>query len=172
MTAPLYSVDLNKLRCATLPPNLLIDFDTLYPINHQFQPGGPVAANQYLSSFYMTESRVTANTSLNQKKAAEVVVGFHPIWRGAISAWNKFTKQLWKPSLKRVTKRNLGFFINRLHWHCHFMQKFESECRMEFENLNKGFDEIRNQTNHELVTAWETGATGYPLIDACVNCVK
>jgi deoxyribodipyrimidine photo-lyase len=38
--------------------------------------------------------------------------------------------------------------------------------------LNKGFDEIRNQTNVKLVTAWEIGRTGYPLIDACINCVK
>jgi deoxyribodipyrimidine photo-lyase len=85
-------------------------------------------------------------------------------------------KQVYQATLEAITKtddkRNLGFFINRLHWHCHFIQKFESECRIEFENLNKGFDEIRNQTNVKLVTAWEIGRTGYPLIDACINCVK
>ncbi|MFM8739022.1 MAG: FAD-binding domain-containing protein, partial [Cytophagales bacterium] len=69
-------------------------------------------------------------------------------------------------------KKSLRFFIHRLHWHCHFIQKFESECRMEFENLNLGFDEIRTEIDKKLVDAWENGQAGYPLIDACINCVK
>jgi deoxyribodipyrimidine photo-lyase len=33
-------------------------------------------------------------------------------------------------------------FVSRLHWHCHFMQKFEDECRMEFENVNRAYDTL------------------------------
>lgn len=43
---------------------------------------------------------------------------------------------------------------------------------MEFENLNKGFDSLRTEIDKKLVDGWENGQTGYPLIDACINCVK
>jgi deoxyribodipyrimidine photo-lyase len=36
-------------------------------------------------------------------------------------------------------------FVSRLHWHCHFMQKFEDECRMEFENVNRAYDTLESQ---------------------------
>jgi len=42
---------------------------------------------------------------------------------------------------------------------------------MELENLNKGFDHIRTEENIALTTAWKTANTGYPLVDACMNCV-
>jgi deoxyribodipyrimidine photo-lyase len=91
-------------------------------------------------------------------------------------AWGNLSmKQVYQATLQAIIetgdKRNLGFFINRLHWHCHFIQKFESECRMEFENLNKGFDHIRTEIDEEKIKAWESGQTGYPLIDACMRCV-
>ena len=41
--------------------------------------------------------------------------------------------------------RALANFISRLHWHCHFMQKFEDECRMEFEPVNKAFNTLSKQ---------------------------
>jgi len=31
-------------------------------------------------------------------------------------------------------------FESRLHWHCHFIQKLESEPQIEFRNVNHGFD--------------------------------
>jgi hypothetical protein len=42
------------------------------------------------------------------------------------------------PSLKRPLEN----FSSRLRWHCHFIQKFESEDRIEFENLNRGYDDL------------------------------
>lgn len=37
-------------------------------------------------------------------------------------------------------RRQLAAFASRLRWHCHFIQKFEIEDRMEFENVNRAFD--------------------------------
>jgi deoxyribodipyrimidine photo-lyase len=68
-------------------------------------------------------------------------------------------------------KRALSNFISRLHWHCHFMQKFEDECRMEFENVNRAYDVILKPKNNEYIKAWQTGQTGVPLIDACMRCL-
>jgi len=62
-------------------------------------------------------------------------------------------------------------FISRLHWHCHFIQKFESECRIETENFNRGFNAIRQEFNPDFFERWKAGQTGYPLVDACMRCV-
>ena len=29
--------------------------------------------------------------------------------------------------------------LSRLHWHCHFIQKFDNEHRMEWEPINRGY---------------------------------
>jgi deoxyribodipyrimidine photo-lyase len=68
-------------------------------------------------------------------------------------------------------KRSLSNFISRLHWHCHFIQKFEDECRMENENLNKAYDTIQKPRNQEYIDAWQNGQTGVPIVDACMRCV-
>lgn len=63
-------------------------------------------------------------------------------------------------------------FMSRLHWHCHFIQKFEMECRYETECINRGYEELMPPVNSELVNAWKSGLTGYPLVDACMRCLK
>ncbi|TYP94043.1 deoxyribodipyrimidine photo-lyase family protein (cryptochrome) [Fodinibius salinus] len=66
----------------------------------------------------------------------------------------------------------LRSFGSRLKWHCHFIQKFEAEPRIEFENLNRGYNDIRTERNEEFIEAWEAGETGFPLVDACMRAVK
>jgi len=66
-------------------------------------------------------------------------------------------------------KRGLNNFLSRLHWHCHFIQKLETEPEIEFLNMNKGFNGLREEdwsaTRFErLINA----QTGWPLVDACV----
>jgi deoxyribodipyrimidine photo-lyase len=80
----------------------------------------------------------------------------------------RYTRQHYE---KASNKRALSNFISRLHWHCHFIQKFEDECRMEFENVNKGYDDIIKPKNQPFIDAWEQGKTGVPLVDACMRCL-
>jgi deoxyribodipyrimidine photo-lyase len=77
-----------------------------------------------------------------------------------------------EPSERWSVTTNMRAFQSRLHWHCHFIQKFESECRIEFENFNREFDVLRNEWNEELYQAWEQGNTGFPLLDASMRCVR
>ena len=68
-------------------------------------------------------------------------------------------------------------FESRLHWHCHFMQKLESEPALEYENLHPAFNGFRDHTyaSDELqtrLTAWKTGQTGWPLVDACMAMLR
>lgn len=65
---------------------------------------------------------------------------------------------------------SMSSFHGRLRWHCHFIQKLEDEPRIEFENMNRGFDGLREQEfNEEYLEAWKLGETGYPMVDACMR---
>lgn len=70
-----------------------------------------------------------------------------------------------------LSKKNILQFQSRLKWHCHFIQKFEMQMSMEFENINPAFDAVRNKMNKDFFKAWKKGMTGYPLVDACMRCV-
>ena len=63
----------------------------------------------------------------------------------------------------------LKAFLSRLHWHCHFIQKLESEPELEFRNLHRGYDGLREADWHpDHFAAFTAGRTGWPLVDACV----
>jgi deoxyribodipyrimidine photo-lyase len=65
---------------------------------------------------------------------------------------------------------SLSSFRSRLSWHCHFMQKLEDEPELEFRNLCKAYDGLREDCfSQELFEAWCQGQTGYPMIDACMR---
>ncbi len=68
--------------------------------------------------------------------------------------------------------RSLSAFSGRLRWHCHFIQKLEDEPRIEFENMSRAYDGLReNEFDPNRFAAWCTGQTGYPLVDACMRCL-
>ena len=64
----------------------------------------------------------------------------------------------------------LKSFEGRLHWHCHFIQKFEDEPRLEFINMHRGYDGLREKDfNRAHYDAWAAGMTGVPMVDACMR---
>lgn len=66
--------------------------------------------------------------------------------------------------------RALAAFEGRLHWHCHFIQKFETEPRIEFENMQRAMDGLRPaQADAAKLQAWASGQTGWPFVDACMR---
>ena len=73
---------------------------------------------------------------------------------------------------KKKNLRSINAIISRLHWHCHFIQKFEVDCTYETEFINKGFETLKRNTNSQYIKAWENGLTGYPLVDASIRAVK
>ncbi len=66
--------------------------------------------------------------------------------------------------------KSLRAFQSRLSWHCHFMQKLEDEPSIEFENMSKVYDGLReHEFNQNRFDAWCEGQTGYPMVDACMR---
>ncbi len=74
--------------------------------------------------------------------------------------------------LDPVWKKSLWAFENRLWWHCHFIQKLETEPEIEFRNVNRAFDGMREiDFNESYFQAWCRGETGVPMIDAAMRCL-
>jgi deoxyribodipyrimidine photo-lyase len=66
--------------------------------------------------------------------------------------------------------RALAAFEGRLHWHCHFIQKLESEPRMEFEDLQRATATLRPEApDPARLQGWTEGRTGWPFVDACMR---
>jgi deoxyribodipyrimidine photo-lyase len=67
----------------------------------------------------------------------------------------------------------LDSFQGRLRWHCHFMQKLESEPEIEFENMSHIYDGMReNEFDEAKFLRFRSGQTGYPMIDACMRALR
>lgn len=78
--------------------------------------------------------------------------------------------QLQRQSQDERSRQGLAAVFSRLRWHCHFMQKLEDEPRIEFFNMHRGYDGMREMDfNPGYFRAWQQGQTGYPLIDACMR---
>ena len=66
-------------------------------------------------------------------------------------------------------RAGLTGFLSRLHWHCHFIQKLESEPAIEWRNMHRGYDGLREQDfNLDYFEALKNARTGWPMVDACV----
>ena len=67
-------------------------------------------------------------------------------------------------------RKGLKAFTSRLAWHCHFIQKLESEPAIEWRNMHRGYDDLReHEFDPRLFEALKEARTGWPLVDACVR---
>lgn len=70
-------------------------------------------------------------------------------------------------------RRGLQSFVSRLYWHCHFIQKLEDEPEIEWCNMHRGYDGLReHQWSSERFDALVSGRTGWPLVDACIAMLR
>jgi deoxyribodipyrimidine photo-lyase len=73
----------------------------------------------------------------------------------------------------RAWRASLISFMERQHWHCHFIQKLEDEPRLEFENLHRAYDGVRPDIVDPVrLSAWTNGETGFPFLDACMRALN
>lgn len=139
--------------------------------NKTFQPGGILNAKRYMDSFYDVRHRTYSLHISKPEAARKSCSRLSPY----LAYGNLSIRQVYQEAL-RVKKqggnaRSLANFISRLHWHCHFIQKFETECRMEFLPVNAAFERLGKVKNEVFIAAWQGGKTGIPLVDACMRSV-
>jgi deoxyribodipyrimidine photo-lyase len=71
----------------------------------------------------------------------------------------------------RAFVASITSFVARLHWHCHFIQKLESQADIETHNLHPSYNDLRPITaaHSDMSQAWIDGQTGFPFVDACMR---
>ena len=139
--------------------------------NKNFQQGGEQLAWRYLDSFvkerHVNYSKHISKPSLSRKGCSRLSP-YLTYGNISMRMVYQYTNQHYETS---PNKRAMLNFVSRLHWHCHFIQKFEDECRMEFENVNRAYDVLVKPKNETFIKAWQEGKTGVPIVDACLRCV-
>ncbi|MCA6423858.1 MAG: deoxyribodipyrimidine photo-lyase [Flavobacterium sp.] len=170
-------IEIKSLKIETLNENY---YDTLKgenlsneitTRNNNFQQGGENFAWRYLDSFvkerYVNYSKHISKPNLSRKGCSRLspYLSYGNISMRMIY---QYTNQHYEQA---SNKRAVLNFVSRLHWHCHFIQKFEDECRMEFHNINAAFDSIVKPKNERYIKAWQEGKTGVPIVDACMRCL-
>ena len=137
-----------------------------------YQPAGEKNSWRYLHSFTQKRGR---NYFKHISKPAESRIACSRL--SPYIAWGNISiKQAYHfvhnhpnyPTHKRAYKA----FLTRLQWHCHFIQKFEVECRYETDCINRGYEQIERSKDPEFLLSWQEGKTGYPLVDACMRCLN
>ncbi len=113
---------------------------------------------------YESCSRLSTHLAYGTLSIREVVQA-NRVRRGEVKA---------QPATVRGTWANaLAAFEGRLHWHCHFIQKLESEPRIEFENLHRACDGLREEEfDAARFEAWCRAETGFPFVDACMRALE
>ncbi len=179
MSAPQANPDLELLQAAPLDINgqaarlLLRRAPAAWTTPDQnFQTGGPSAAGQWLDSFFAGRGE-RYHLSLSKPVDSRE----HCSRLSPYLAWGNLSiRQVYQALDTRRRghgwNRAMSAFNSRLHWHCHFIQKFEMECRMEFDDLNRGYQTMPRPAQPQLQAAWREGRTGYPLIDASMRCLQ
>ena len=143
------------------------------------QPGGRQAAEQALHSFleqrgeryHLEMSSPRTAPSSCSRLSAHMAWGTLSIREALQATRHKRARIKQKPPAQRGTwGRALAAFEGRLHWHCHFMQKLESEPRFEFENMQRATSGLRDpHCDAVRLLAWQSGTTGWPMVDACMR---
>lgn len=177
LSKPLEDPQLEKLKPFKIFEGVLNSFSanqflSQINFNHQMQKGGEKEAYKVLESF-LAERHIGYIKNISRPLESQI----HCSRLSPYLAWGNLsirqveqkTNEAYK---KSPSKRDLLAFKSRIAWHCHFIQKLETEPEYEFKNVNSAYDNIRTEWNENFFKAWKDGLTGYPLVDACMRCVK
>lgn len=175
MSRNIQPIDLSKLQSEQSCLHDINAFsDTDKQTNAHFQYGGETSAMAILKDF-LTDRHHHYRTSISSPiRSRQYCSRLSPYlaW-GNLSL--RYCYQQTQAAFEHSTgKQHLNAFNSRLHWHCHFIQKFESESRMEFEAVNRGYLDFpydSGESAKKKLIAWQQGRTGYPLVDACMRCL-
>ena len=129
----------------------------------QRQPGGREAGLQELDDFLRHRVHRYA------RSISSPVVAFRGCSRlSPYLTWGCLSMREVVQAGRALSGRGVSSFDSRLHWHCHFIQKLESEPAIEFQDFHpfmrgiRPLDPVRFQ-------AWAEGRTGVPFVDACMR---
>lgn len=144
------------------------------------QPGSRAEALRLLETFFggrgATYRRAMSSPLSGEQACSRLSV---PLSTGAISIRDvlhrchdnrKRIAGLGQPE-RPVPLTAIDSLVARLHWHCHFIQKLESEPALEWRSQHPLHEARRLATRADdpVLDAWATGQTGFPFVDACMR---
>ena len=173
MHAPIKSI--NLLKAKIISHDFCSKNLPTYPANKFYQKGGFKSAHDELKSFFAHRGREYYKNISKPEKSRYTCSRLSPyicygnisireVYRALLNSWDR---PGWRMSMKALS--------SRLHWHCHFIQKFESEIAIENDPVNSGyknFPYIVLDKSHCNFQLWAHGKTGYPLVDASMRALK
>jgi deoxyribodipyrimidine photo-lyase len=133
----------------------------------KFQPGGETYAWMYVKSF-LKSRHIGYTKNISSPNESRITCSRLSPY---ITYGNLSSRQIYQFFNRLSKNRDIKNFLSRLQWRCHFMQKFDDEPDMEFNNINRAYDSIRNNYDNNLLIKWKEGKTGIPIIDACMRCL-
>ena len=141
------------------------------------QRGGRILALQTLDDFLMCRSqryRGGISSPVTAPQACSRISTY--LAYGCLSMREVVSRtraRLLEEGISSSQKAGLRAFLSRLYWHCHFIQKLESEPEIEWRNMHRGYDGLREDDfNHEHFEALKAARTGWPMVDACVMMLR
>ncbi len=147
-------------------------FKSTLNFNHPMQRGGENEACKILNTFLEERYKGYTKNISRPQESRDSCSRLSPYLAWGNLSIRQVEQKKNKVYAKSTHKKNLLAFQSRLAWHCHFIQKLESEPEYEFKNINSAYDVIRTENNDHFLSSWKEGLTGYPLVDACMRCVK
>ena len=149
---------------------MLADIEQWYPLapeKQQVPTGGTTAARERLAAF---DSREYPGNISAPQDAREGTSGLSPYLSfGCLSV-----RQVYQHiRSEHPDCRGREMFVSRLFWNRHYKQKLADWPGWLDRAVNPVFEKF-NADRHDpdLVAAWKQGATGYPLVDASMRCLR
>lgn len=176
MRAPLETPTLSDHRFAELDAAELFSAPPDWCVQDPLmQIGGETIAHEVIDDFYVERGQsyhLGISRPADSRHSCSRIspylawgnVSLRQVYQKLLANWNR-------PGWRRA----LSALSSRLHWRCHFIQKFESEAEMEFRPVNRGYADFpyRMDAASEIdLQRWQSGTTGYPLVDACMRCLE
>jgi deoxyribodipyrimidine photo-lyase len=177
MQKPLFQPDWRHFKPASLPENLRTRFRC--PVHFQkfslpqspFQPGGTTHGLRYLDSFLTSRSQLYMKSISKPEASRKHCSRISPY----LSYGNLSARQCYmaaSAAKENGNKNNLNNFMERLRWRSHFINRFEGHSFLEHTLQSPIHETIRQDWNEAHFQRWESGNTGFPLVDACMRAVK
>ena len=154
--------------------------EKIYKVDHQKRyNGGEKNGHDQLNNFLSRSGKTYFRDISSPLKSEKSCSRLSPY----ITFGNLSIRQIIKATRNRQTElreiksregwlKSLSAFSSRLRWHCHFIQKLEMQPDLEYTNMVRAFDGIRDNHSDILFNAWKNGITGYPMVDACMRFLK
>jgi deoxyribodipyrimidine photo-lyase len=164
------------IQSLDLPSSQALGLSPLRPPNRQ--RGGRQAAQAYLTSFLQTRSAFYRGGISSPLRAPEACSRLSVYLSFGCISLREVVQQS-RCRLETIGDRSdrqykgLEGFLSRLHWHCHFIQKLETEPAIECSNMHRGYDGLReSEFDQARFEALKAAQTGWPMVDACVRMLE